>query len=217
MTDGPTTPMPGVPAGLVDRAKNILLSPKSEWLRIDAEPATIGGIYTSYVVILAAIGPIALLIGQQVFGYSAFGVTYKPPIAFSVGTAVFTYLLSLVAVYVLALVIDTLAPTFGGTKNMTNAFKVAAYSSTASWLAAIFNIVPMLGFLAIVGLYSVYLLYLGIGPLMKAPADKQVGYAVVAIVVNIVLYFVAAMVVTALVGAFFGAAIAGGGALTTVS
>jgi hypothetical protein len=207
--------MPGVPASLVDRAKNIILSPKTEWPRIAAEPATVASIYTSYVMILAAIGPIAILIGQQVFGYSAFGVTYKPPIGYSVGMAVFTYLLSLVSVYVLSLVIDALATTFGGTKNPINALKVAAYSMTASWLAAIFNIIPMLGFLAaLLGLYSLYLLYLGIGPLMKAPADKQVGYAVVAIVVNIVLYFVAAIVVTSLVGAFFGAAIATGGALT---
>lgn len=214
MTDGPTTPMPGVPASLVDRAKNIILSPKTEWPRIDAEPATIASIYTSYVMILAAIGPVAMLIGQQVFGYSAFGVTYKPPIGYSVAMAVMTYVMSLVAVYVLALVIDALASTFGGQKNPVNAFKVAAYSSTAAWLAGIFQILPMLAFLAIIGLYSLYLLYLGIGPLMKAPADKQVGYAVVSIVVYVVLYFVAALVVGAVVGAFFGAAALTGGAMT---
>lgn len=214
MTDGPTTPMPGVPAGLVDRVKNILLSPKTEWVRIDAEPATISSIYTSYVMILAAIGPIAMLIGQQVFGFSAFGVTYKPPIGYSVAMAVLTYVMSLVAVYVLALVIDALAATFGGTKNPVNAFKVAAYSSTAAWVAGIFQILPMLAFLAIIGLYSLYLLYLGIGPLMKAPADKQVGYAVVSIVVYVVLYFVASLVVMSIVGAFFGAAALAGGAIT---
>ncbi len=214
MTDGPTTPLPGAPASLVDRVKNILITPKTEWARIDAEPSTVSSIYTSYVVILAAIGPIAMLIGQQVFGYSAFGVTYKPPINYSIGMAVFTYVMSLVAVYVLALIIDALASSFGGTKNLTNAFKVAAYSSTAAWIAAIFQIIPMLAFLAIIGLYGLYLLYLGIGPLMKVPADKQVGYAVVSIVVYIVLYFVATMVVAALVTSFFGAAIATAGAVS---
>src|ERR1700710_1012970 len=97
---------------LISRVQNILLKPKEEWAVIDAEPATIGGIYTSYVVILAAIGPICMLIGQQVVGISYFGVTYKPPIAFSIGQAVITYLLSLVSVYVSALVIDALAPSF---------------------------------------------------------------------------------------------------------
>jgi hypothetical protein len=203
--------MPGAPVSLFERVKNILVTPKTEWPRIDAEPATIGGIYTGYVLILAAIGPIAALIGQQVFGYSAFGVTYKPPIATSVGSAVLTYILSLVSVYVSALIIDALAPSFGGTKDQVKAFKVAAYSATAAWLAGIFQIIPMLAFLAIVGLYSLYLLFVGLPMLMRVPADKAVGYVVVVIIVQIVLYFVVAMIVGALVLAFFGGLSAMGG------
>lgn len=210
MTDGPTTPppphggMPGAPASLVERAKNIIMTPKAEWPRIDAEPSTIGSIYTSYVIILAAIGPIAMVIGHQVFGLG-FGI--KPSITYSIAMAALTYVMSLVTVYVLAFIIDALAPSFGGTKDMTKAFKVAAYSSTAAWLAGIFQLVPMLVFLALVGLYSLYLLYLGLPRLMRVAEDKAVGYTVVVIVVYIVLYFVAAMIVGALVVSFFGAAL----------
>ena len=117
-----------------------------------------------------------------------------------------TYLLSLVAVYVLAFVIDALAPTFGGTKDMIKAFKVAAYASTAAWLAGIFAIIPMLAFLGLVGLYSLYLLYLGLPKLMRVSEDKAVGYTVVVIVVYVVLYIVAAMVVAMVALSFFGAA-----------
>src|SRR6187455_2943095 len=140
MTDGPTNPLPGVPASLVDRVKNILVSPKAEWQRIDAEPATVAGIFTTYVLILAAIGPIAMVIGQQVFGIGGFGFTWKPGIGYSVGMAVFTYLSAVVGVYILSLVIDALAPSFGGTKDPVKALKVAAYASTASWVAAIVQI-----------------------------------------------------------------------------
>ena len=212
MTDGPTNPLPGAPASLVERAKNILITPKTEWPRIDAEPATIGGIFTSYVLILAAIGPIATLIGQQVFGFSAFGVSYKPPIGYSLTWAVLTYGLSLVTIYVLSLIIDALAPNFGGTKDPVKAFKVAAYSWTAAWLAGIFGIIPQLAILSIVGLYSLYLLFLGLPVLMKAPQDKAVGYTVVTIVIAIVLYFVVAIIVGALVASFFplGGVLSGG-------
>lgn len=204
MDDKPTqTPGPGTSSSLIDRVKNILLTPKTEWDVIDREPATIQGIYTSYVVILAAIGPIAMLIGQQLFGWGALGITIKPPIGYSVAYAAFTYALSLVGCYVSALIIDALAPSFGGTKDMVKAFKVAAYSATASWVAGIFQIIPALGFLAILGLYSLYLLYLGLPKLMRVSADKAVGYTVVVIVVQIVIYFVIAMVVAALVNAFF--------------
>jgi hypothetical protein len=196
---------------LISRVQNILLKPKDEWGVIDAEPATIGGIYTSYVVILAAIGPLALLIGQQLIGISFLGVTYKPSPAYSIGQAVLTYVLSLVSVYVCALVIDALAPSFGGTKNQVQAFKVAAYSSTAAWLAGIFQIIPMLGFLAIVGLYSLYLLYLGLPRLMRVADDKAIGYTVVVVIVQVVLYVAVAMVVGALVVSFFGVAGMAGG------
>src|SRR4029450_1766594 len=100
MTDGPTNPLPGVPASLVDRVKNILVSPKAEWERIDAEPATVAGIFTGYVLILAAIGPIAMVIGQQVFGIGY----WKPGIGYSVGMAVFTHLSSVIGIYILSLV-----------------------------------------------------------------------------------------------------------------
>ncbi len=212
MTDGPTNPTPpGGSKPLVARVKDIIMSPKTEWGVIDAESATIGGIYTSYVIILAAIGPIAGLIGQQVFGYSLMGVTYKPPMNWSIGMAVIGYVMTLVSCYVSALIIDALAPTFGGTKDMLKAFKVAAYSATAAWLAGIFAIIPMLAMLSIVGLYSLYLLYLGLPRLMRVSEDKAVGYTVVVIIVQIVLYFLVAFVVAALVGAFFGAAMLGGG------
>lgn len=204
MTDGPTTPTPtGGTKSLFERAKDIIMSPKTEWGVIDSEPSTIGGIFTSYVMILAAIGPLAQLIGQQVFGIYG----WKPSMEFSIANAVIGYVMSLVGVYVAALVADALAPSFGGTKNMVNAFKAVAYSWTAAWLAGIFGIVPVLGMLAIVGLYSFYLLYLGLPRLMRVPDDKAVGYVVVCIIVQVVIYALAIFLVGMLVVAIVGPAV----------
>ena len=44
---------------LVDRVKNILLTPRTEWSAIAGETATVQGLYTGYIMILAAIGPVA--------------------------------------------------------------------------------------------------------------------------------------------------------------
>ena len=208
MTDGPVTPpppggMPGAPASLVDRVKNILMTPKTEWPRIDAEPATVGSIFTGYVLILAAIGPIAMLIGQQVFGMGFGAYTWKPPIGNSIAQAVLTYVMSLISIYVLSLIINALATSFGGTQDPVKAFKVAAYSWTAAWIAGIFYIFPPLWILMIVGLYSLYLLYLGLPVLMKVTQDKAVGYTVVVVVVAIILWVVVGMLVGALMAAFF--------------
>jgi len=97
-------------------------------------------------------------------------------------------------VYVFALIIDALAPSFGGEKNFLQAFKVAAFAPTASWLAGIFSILPALSILGILGLYSLYLLYVGLPRLMKTPPEKAMVYTVVVIIAGIVLSVVVGMV-----------------------
>ena len=189
---------------LIDRVKAILLSPGAAWDRIDAEPATISGLYTGYVGILVGISVVAGLIGSLVFGYGAFGFVYRPSIISAVVNAIVSYALALAMVFVLALVIDALAPSFDGQKNQIQALKVAAYSGTAGWVAGIFGIIPALAPLALLGsLYGLYLLYLGLPKLMKAPQEKALGYTIVTIVVAIVLFMI--------VGAIGGALAVGAG------
>ncbi|MGH7583775.1 MAG: Yip1 family protein [Gemmatimonadales bacterium] len=180
---------------LVDRVKAILLTPRKEWPVIDAEPATISSLYSSYVLPLAAIPPIASFIGWSLIGETFFGTTIRLSITQGIESALVRYILSLASVYVLALIIDALAPNFDGQKSQIQAFKIAAYSSTAAWVAGIFMVVPALGILAILGLYSLYLLYLGLPVLMKSPQDKAAGYTVVVIVCAIVLYLIVGVIV----------------------
>ena len=180
---------------LLERVKRILLTPKEEWQVIDSEPATPASLYTGYIIPLAAMGPIAQAIGYSVFGVSVpFMGTYRTPVGSAITGAVVTFALTLLGVYVLALVIDALAPTFSGTRNQIQALKVAAYSSTASWLAGIFALVPGLRVLGILGLYSLYLLYLGLPVLMKSPQEKALGYTVVVIIAAIVLFMLVGLV-----------------------
>jgi hypothetical protein len=196
-----TEPGPVSSASLIARAQAILLTPGPEWDKIDAEPATLKGLYTGYVCILAAIGPIAGAIGSLAFGHSFLGVTYRPPVGGVIVGAVVGYLLSLVAVYVLGMVIEALAPSFDGHKNQIQAMKIAAYSGTAGWLAGVFGIIPSLAPLAALGgLYNLYLLYVGMPKLMKAPQEKALGYTVVTIVVSIVLYVVVGAIGGAVIG-----------------
>jgi len=180
---------------LLDRVKNILLTPRQEWAVIDAEPVVPVELYKGYIMPLAAIGPVAGFLGSVVFGYRVPGVgTFRAPIGQAFAAMVVTYLLTLGAVYVLALIIDALAPNFGGTKNQLQALKVAAYSWTASWIAGIFSLIPGIRFLGILGLYSLYLLYLGLPVLMKAPEEKALAYTVLVILAALVLFLVVGLV-----------------------
>jgi hypothetical protein len=180
---------------LVERVRQLLLSPRAEWEVIDAEPTTLAALYTGYILPLAAIGPIAQIIGYSVFGITIpFMGTYRVPIGSAITSAVVAYILTLVGTYVLALIIDALAPTFNGQRNPIQALKVAAYSSTAAWVAGIFALIPGLRLLGILGVYSLYLLYLGLPVLMKSPKEKALGYTLVVVLAAIVLFMVIGLI-----------------------
>lgn len=185
---------------LVDRAQAILLRPRQEWPVIDKEEATVSGLYQGYAGPLAAIGPIASVIGLTVFGVPILGI--RPSLTSSIVSAVIGWVLALVGLYVFALIIDYLAPNFGGTRSQIQAFKVATYSSTAQWVAGIFQLVPALSILGIVGLYSVYLLYLGVPVLMRVPQERATTYVVAVIVVGIVIALVIGAIVGSMTTAF---------------
>ncbi len=124
---------------LVDRVRAILLRPKEEWIVIDKEQTDIATLYRTYVIPLAAIGALANAIGGALFGTTLGG---HGPITNAIVGALVAFALALVGTYVVAQVIDNLAPRFSGTRNLTQAFKVFAYSSTAQWLAGIFALIP---------------------------------------------------------------------------
>ena len=200
---------------LVDRVKNILMSPRSEWQVIDAEPDTVASLYTGYIMPLAAIPAICSAIGMSMIGYTIpiVGGHYRTPIGSALVGAVVRYVLSLVVIYVTALIVDALAPSFSGTKNQVQALKVVAYSYTAAWVGGVFSIIPNLGVVGLLfSLYSLYLLYLGLPVLMKSPVDKAVGYTLVVIVVSIVLFMVVFGVVGMLGMGMGAAAMSGAGA-----
>lgn len=176
---------------LVSRVKGIILRPKEEWPVISAEKTTIPDLYKSYILILAAIGPVASMIGMSVIGINLpFMGAYRLPFLAAVSSALVQYALTLVGVYVLALVIDALAPTFSGEKNLDQAFKLAAYSYTPAWLVGIFMLVPALSVLGILGLYGLYLLYLGLPLLMKSPGEKSMGYTVAVVIAGFVIFLI---------------------------
>jgi hypothetical protein len=196
---------------LVDRARNICLTPATEWPVVAAEPASPATLISGYAVPLAAIGPIAGFIGGSIVGRAMpFVGSYRVPFFSGLVVAIFTFGMAIVGVFVLSLIINALAPTFAGEQNSTQALKVAVYSYTPAWIAGVLNIVPLLGILAIfAAFYGLYLLYLGLPRLMKCPDDKAMPYTAVVVVCAIVL----SLVFGAITAAFAGLGLLGAGAL----
>jgi hypothetical protein len=184
---------------LIERIQAILLKPKDTWPLIENDGEDVAAVYKNYLVIVAAVPAVASFIGKSLVGAGGFGVHYRMPIVPGLVNMVVDYVLSLVMVYVLALVANALAPQFKGQPNMLNAVKLMAYGATAGMLGGIFNLLPSLGALGIIaGLYSLYLIYTGIPALMKAPQEKAVAYTAVLIVCSIL----AAIIMITVSGAF---------------
>ena len=190
------------------RVRNILLTPNTEWPAIAEEPTPPGALVSSYVMPLAAIGAVAGFIGGSLVGTTMpFLGTYRVPIMTGLVGAVFTFCFAIVGVFILAFIINALAPTFGAQQDSNKAFKVAVYSYTPAWIAGALQILPALAILGVfAALYGLYLLYLGLPALMKVPQDKAVGYTAVVVVCAIVL----SIVVTSIGGLIVAPAALGG-------
>lgn len=183
------------------RARNILFRPRGEWETIATEDTSVKALYLRYILPLAAIGPVAGFIGASIFGISIpFMGRYHVPVGTGIAQAIVSYALDLVGVYVLALIISGLAPMFGGEKSLPQALKLAAYTSTPVWVAGILHLVPLLGVLILLaGIYGLYLLYLGLPQLMRAPRARAFPYVAAVIVSAVVIYIAIALIAGSLV------------------
>jgi Yip1 domain len=171
---------------LVERVKAILLTPQNEWQVIDRETGDPTYLFTNYVAILAAVPAVAAFIGYFLAGMGLVDALIL---------GVFFYVVCCAAWYVEATVIDALAPTFGAPKNIAGAMKIATYSSTAFWIAGIVLLIPRIAVLMLLGAaYSVYLLWLGLPPLMRVREARASAYAAVVVVVMFVIAIVVIVV-----------------------
>jgi hypothetical protein len=199
---------------LIQRVQDILLKPKETWPVIEAEADDVASIYKNYLVYLAAIPAVATFIGFSLIGVGGFGFSYRVPLLSGLVNMVLGFGLSLAMVYVLSLLVNALAPTFGGTANPLQAFKLVAYSATAGFVGGIFSLLPSLAILGLLAaLYAIYLLYVGLPLLMKCPPDKAVAYTAVTALSGVV----AGVVLGALSALFTVSPMAGLGAAGSTS
>jgi len=179
---------------LVTRAKNIILTPKTEWPVIAGETTSAGSLFAGYVLPLVAIGQIAAIIGGMLSD-RGFGLATMLLIA------IVGFVQAIVGVYVLGFIAAKIAPSFGGKDDLSQGLKLVAYSYTAAWVAGILTILPAIGAIVVLIalVYGLYLLYVGVSPLMSVAQERSLGYAVVVILVAIGVYVVFTILVGSVV------------------
>lgn len=177
----------------------MILTPKKEWEVIASEESTAASVFIGYLLPLVIIVAIANFIGYSIFGVNSplgkivgfgWGVRY----------AILTFANYIVGTFLAAYVISFLAPSFKGEKNYRKAFKLVVYSYTPILVAGLLYIIPALGTLVLIAaIYSLYILYLGIGLMTGVPKEKQTTFLIVSIVVLIVVYAIVSLVFTKII------------------
>jgi hypothetical protein len=135
--------------------------------------------------------PFCGVIGQLIFGE---GLSGTP------GRLLLDAFMSFVAwlgfIYLLGILINSLAENFDAERNDLLALKVASYSFTPFFISGVFWLWPQLWSISLIGVaVSAFLLYRGLIALMKAPAERVMGYTATVLVsgfVAVILVFAAA-------------------------
>ena len=195
--------------GLVERAKNMIVKPKLEWGVVAAESPDVGGITVGYALPLIILSAIASMIGYGLVGVPGLG---RAAFSYGIAQGVTGIISGLVGLYIAAGVMKILGPTFDSTDDFGRAFQLVAYSYTPIWVAGVLMIVPPLGAIAAFAglIYSIYLFYIGLTPVMGTPQNRVVAYIVVAAIVMIVVTFVLALVLAPIIFGIFGLSMIGG-------
>ena len=191
--------------GTINSAISLVRNPTGHITENKDTPATVRGIMVNYVAVLAAIPFFATLIGYLWYYslYIPFGFEGSF-IAYAFLYAFLFYVFDVVAVYVVALVIGFLAPTFGSSNDRIKSLKLSAYIFTPAFLVGALDIIPPLGVLTFLGiLYGLYILYLGLPRVMGTPKDKVLTYVVAVVVATLVVYFVLDVIIGVITSAAF--------------
>ncbi|MFZ3310382.1 MAG: Yip1 family protein [Xanthobacteraceae bacterium] len=183
------------------RAQAMLVDPAAEWAAIASEPGDPAYVLSHYVTVLALIPAVFSFIGASLVGVVMPNLGLVRASLFNgVFGAIVGYAISCASVLVLGIVINLIAPLFGGRRDFDNAFRLAVYSFTPVWLAGIFLVLPGLRFLTLTGFYGAYLLWLGLPRLGKATAQQSAGFTLLIAVCAFALVYFGAMLQSVVFG-----------------
>jgi len=204
---------------LFDRVKAILFNPKEEWQVIEAENSPHTKVFIGYLLILALIPAAALffnywwtwhseierltevirraaidneaLRGHLTDSLALLKVAYPFNVLLGIIKSLQMLVLIVGSAYIAAAVINMLSEQFGLQKDFNRSFSLVAYSYTPLCVAGIFYAYePLAQYVPYIGLYGLYLLYLGIKPLLNPSTEKLTGYFVMVLIVTIAAYVI---------------------------
>lgn len=189
---------------ILTRVKAMLVSPKSTWEKITTEDLDIKDLYQQYLIPLLAVSIFSAFIGMQVFGISIpmFG-NFRPPFFSALFSTIVHFVLASLSYLLAALIISKISHRFAGRSRLVDALKLLTFAAVPFLASGVFQLVPVLSFVTLFfGLYTLYVYYLGICPMLDVPEGKRFVFTVVSLIVIVIVF----MIVGLLIGTVFSTA-----------
>lgn len=182
---------------ILERAREIILRPQATWQIINSETVTLQELIINYAAPLALIPALAAIIGLSLVGIRLpQGEIARAPFFEALVGGVVGYVFHLLGLLAGAWVIAFLAPYFNAKSDLTAALKLVVYSMTPVWLLGIFSALPGMEIFQLFGLYSIYLLFLGLPVVLNTPLEKRAIFTILISIAG----FVISLILTIIVG-----------------
>lgn len=160
----------------------LLYHPKAEWDSIKKENHSLGHIYLTHLLFLAAIPPFALLVGTTQFGWSFTGSQfYFLSMESAIPLAGAFYLALLAGMFFMAYTTFWMEKTFGAEASLERCLLFTTFTSTPLFLSGLVGFLPILWLDVFVVMaavsYTIYLLYAGVPVFMNIPEERGFIFA----------------------------------------
>lgn len=160
----------------------LLYHPRAEWDSIKKENHSLGHIYLTHLLFLAAIPPFALLVGVTQVGWSFVGTEfYYLSFESALPLAGAFYLALLAGMFFMAYTTYWMERTFGAEASLERCLLFTTFTSTPLFLSGLAGLVPILWldvFIVLAAVsYTVYLLYSGVPIFMNIPEERGFIFA----------------------------------------
>lgn len=182
---------------IINRVQQVILQPNTFWKSRKEIEDSGTTLFWGYVFPLILVAAVAVFLGE--FFRSAH---------FYIGFATLKAIRELVLfslVYFITVFFTTeLMKTFGGEKDINLAKKLVAYSLTPFLLVSIVTgLVQFLYVIDILGVYSIYIFWLGGKELLALPEQKCDSYLMITIVVNFFVFSFLSILLSAIITSYF--------------
>ena len=178
---------------LLSHVWGLFAHPREEFLLIQKEQADRPTLYITYVLILAAIPPVAIFIGSAMTGWRiGEGDITRMTVPSTISLCILLYIAIIAEIYVLGRAIDWMRDTYTDLcKRSLSGLAMATYIVMPLLVFSVFAVYPTIWMILLTMIvassYSAYLLYAGVPIFFEIPKERGVMFSSAILAIGLVL------------------------------